>query len=86
VPGQPARPKLDMEQIRQRAREIATEGSGSPGFLPLQIPVPVEKKSKLADQLEKAIKPDCRNAYADMGLLAVPALVAGAVADVGCRW
>ncbi|MEO7762222.1 MAG: hypothetical protein ABIS68_09970 [Casimicrobiaceae bacterium] len=75
-----------MDQIRQRAREIANEGSGSRGFLPLQIPVPPDKKSKLADQLEKAIKPDCRNAYADMGLLAVPALIAGAVADVGCRW
>jgi hypothetical protein len=75
-----------MDQIRQRAREIANEGSGSRGILPLQVPLPPERKSKLSEQLEKAIKPDCRNAYADMGLLAVPALVAGAVADVGCRW
>jgi len=75
-----------MDEIRQKAREIANEGSGSRGFLPLQIPIPLEKKSKLADDLQKAVKPDCRKAYADMGLLAVPALVAGAVADVGCRW
>ena len=79
-------PRLNLDAVRQRAREIATEGSGSRGFLPLQIPVPAERKSKLADDMEKAIKPDCRNAYANMGLLAVPALVAGAVADVGCRW
>src|SRR6185436_296533 len=87
APGtQPARPRVDMDQIRQRAREIANEGSGSRGILPLQVPLPPERKSKLSEQLEKAIKPDCRNAYADMGLLAVPALVAGAVAYVGCRW
>ena len=82
----PAAPRLDLDAVRQRAREIATEGSGSRGLLPLQIQVPAERKSKLAESLEKAVKPDCRNAYADMGLLAVPALVAGAVADVGCRW
>ncbi|MBP8297085.1 MAG: hypothetical protein KAX84_13310 [Burkholderiales bacterium] len=81
-----AAPRLNLDAVRQRAREIATEGSGSRGLLPLQIPVPAERKSRLAEGIEKAIKPDCRNAYADMGLLAVPALVAGAVADVGCRW
>jgi len=37
--------------------------------------------------MEKAAKPDCRTAYAGMGLLAVPALVAAAVSDdAGCRW
>lgn len=86
TPAEPARPRLNLDQIRQRAREIATEGAGSRGILPLTVPLPPEKKSKLAEQLEKAIKPDCRSAYADMGLLAVPALVAGAVADAGCRW
>ena len=79
-------PRLNLDTVRQRAREIATEGSGSRGLFPLQIPVPAERRSKLADNLERAIRPDCRHAYADMGLLAVPALVVGAVADVGCRW
>jgi hypothetical protein len=36
--------------------------------------------------MEKALKPDCRDAYASMGLLAVPALVVSAVGDGGCRW
>jgi hypothetical protein len=85
TPPGPA-PRINLDAVRQRAREIATEGSGSRGLFPLQIPVPAERKSKLAEGIEKAIKPDCRNAYADMGLLALPALVAGAVADVGCRW
>ena len=85
TPPGPA-PRINLDAVRQRAREIATEGSGSRGLFPLQIPVPAERKSNLAEGIEKAIKPDCRNAYADMGLLALPALVAGAVADVGCRW
>lgn len=79
-------PRINLDAVRQRAREIATEGSGSRGLLPLQIPVPAERKSKLAEGIEKGIKPDCRNAYADAGLLAIPALVAGAIADIGCRW
>jgi hypothetical protein len=79
-------PRINLDAVRQRAREIATEGSGSRGLLPLQIPVPAERKSKLAEGIEKAIKPDCRNAYAGAGLLAIPALVAGAIADIGCRW
>ena len=86
APEPGAAPRLNFDTVRQRAREAATEGSGSRGLLPLQIPIPAERKSKLAEELEKAIKPDCRNAYAGMGLLAIPALVAGAVADVGCRW
>jgi hypothetical protein len=37
--------------------------------------------------MEKALKPDCRTAYASMGLLAVPVLVASAIAaDGSCRW
>ena len=57
LPVVPA-PRLNLDAIRQRARELATEGSGSRGLLPLQIPVPAERRSKLADELEKAIKPD----------------------------
>ena len=56
-------------------------------MLPLQIAVPMEeRKSKLQKDLENAIKPDCDKAYGNLGLLAVPALIAGAVADAGCRW
>ncbi len=37
--------------------------------------------------LEKALKPDCRTAYANMGLLAAPVLIASALAaDGSCRW
>jgi hypothetical protein len=63
------------------------EGSGSRGVFTIPPPPPLEKKTKEAMAMEKAIKPDCRTAYASMGLLAVPALVASAIAaDGSCRW
>jgi len=79
-------PRIDLDAAKKRAvRANANEGSGSRGVLPFPLPVPPpEKKSK--DGMEKAIKPDCRTAYAGMGLLAVPALVASAIGDGGCRW
>ena len=80
-------PRIDLEASRQRAREIASEGSGYRGVVPLAVPPPaVDRKSKLAEAIEKALKPDCRDAYAAMGLLAVPALVASAIGNGGCRW
>jgi hypothetical protein len=84
-PGESAAPRIDLDAARKRAaREIS--GSGSTGVLPFPLPVP-EKKTKEANAMEKAIKPDCRTAYAGMGLLAVPALVAAAVSEnPGCRW
>jgi hypothetical protein len=80
-------PRIDLDAAKKRAvREMAGEGAGSPGVLAFPLPIP-EKKTKEANALEKAVKPDCRTAYAGMGLLAVPALVASAVSDNGgCRW
>lgn len=83
-------PRIDLDAARKRAvRDIANEGSGSRGMLPFPLPVPPppDKKSKAAQAMEKAIKPDCRTAYASMGLLAAPALIASAISDDGsCRW
>jgi hypothetical protein len=78
-------PHIDREAARQRAREIAS-GGGSRGVINLPLPVPPEKKSKEARALEKAARPDCRTEYADLGLLAVPALLANAITDSGCKW
>ena len=79
------RPHIDREASRERAREIAGGRSGARGvFNPIQIPP--EAKTKEAIAIEKAIRPDCRDAYAGLGLLAVPVLVASAIADAGCKW
>jgi hypothetical protein len=81
-------PRIDLDAARKKAaREIVREGSGSRGVFSIPSPPPLEKKSKEAMAMEKAIKPDCRTAYANMGLLAVPVLVASAIAaDGSCRW
>jgi hypothetical protein len=78
-------PHIDREVSRERAREIASGRSGTRGvFNP--IPIPPEAKTKEAVAIEKAARPDCRDAYAGLGLLAVPVLVASAIADAGCKW
>lgn len=80
-------PYIDLEGARtQAAREIVREGAGSRAVLALPVPPPPERKSKEAQALEKAIKPDCRTEYAALGLFAVPALLISAIADTGCRW
>ena len=85
APG--AAPRIDLDAARKRAvRDIANEGSGSRGVLPFPLPVPPPPDKKTKAAMEKAVKPDCRTAYADTGLLAVPALVAGAFDSGGCRW
>jgi hypothetical protein len=86
-PAEPgAAPRLDLDDAKKRAaRAIVREGSGSRSLLPI-VPPPPERESKEARALEKAAKPDCRNAYANMGLLATVPLVASAIGDGGCRW
>jgi hypothetical protein len=49
-------------------------------------PPPQERKDALAEGIAKAAKPDCRTAYAGLGLLAVVPLVASSVGNGGCRW
>jgi hypothetical protein len=79
-------PHIDREALRQRAREIAARGLESRGVFTLPIPPPPERESKEAQAIDKATKPDCRTAYSGLGLLAVPVLVANAIADSGCKW
>jgi hypothetical protein len=82
-----AAPAITAESLRKRAGEIAREGSGSSGVLNLVPPPPLpDRKDKLAEDIAKAAKPDCRTAYAGMGLLAVVPLVASTVGNGGCRW
>ena len=78
-------PRLDINATRQRAREIG--GSAYRGVAPvIPPPPPVERKSKLASDIERAAKPDCRDAYAGLGLLAVVPLTVATIGNGGCRW
>ena len=56
------------------------------GVLPL-LPRPPEVDNKLAREIEKAGKADCRKAHAGAGLLAVVPLAVDALRkDGGCKW
>ena len=76
-------PSIDREAARSRARELAR--SSSRGLLPAPA-LPEERKSKEALAIEKALKADCRTAYAHMGLLAVAPLVWDSIAEGKCKW
>ena len=79
-PSAPASaPRLNLELARPRG--------GSGGVLPL-LPRPPELSDKLARDIEKSAKGDCRTAHAGAGLLAVVPLAADAVRnkDGSCKW
>ncbi|MGS1108887.1 hypothetical protein ACVCNH_21685 [Achromobacter anxifer] len=42
--------------------------------------------SEIARGIAKSARPPCKNAHADMGLLALPFLLADTVTDRGCKW
>ncbi|MBL8306949.1 MAG: hypothetical protein JNM33_09650, partial [Rubrivivax sp.] len=67
-----APPRLNLELARPRGGELSR--GGSRGVLPL-LPRPPELPDKLARDIEKAAKEDCRKAHAGAGLLAVVPLV-----------
>jgi hypothetical protein len=76
-------PRLNLQLPRPRGGELSRQAS--PGVLNL-LPPPPERKTKLAEDIEKAGKADCRTAYSGMGVLAAVPLAADAVTKDGCRW
>jgi hypothetical protein len=83
-PSAPASaPTLNLELPRARGALPSTLGSR--GLLNL-VPPPPERKSKLAEDIEKAGKSDCRTAYSGMGPLAVVPLAIDAAKGSGCKW
>ncbi len=47
---------------------------------------PIDRASALGRAIQKAAQPDCREAYAALGLLGLVPLIADTVMDRGCRW
>ncbi len=81
VAAAPLAPRLNLNLPRGGE----TSRGASHGLLQM-LPRPPERPSRLADEVAKAAKKDCRQAYSGMGLLAVVPLVAGAVKGDGCNW
>ena len=84
LPAQPASaPRLNLELPRVRGGELSRYSTT--GLLPV-LPRPPEQPDKLGQEIEKAAKPDCRNAYGGLGVLAVVPLAVDAVRSGGCKW
>ena len=80
-----APPRLNLHLTRPRGGELSRFGSTA-GALPV-LPRPPERDEKLAKEIEKAGKTDCRNAYTGMGPLAVIPLAVDVVRkDGACKW
>ena len=80
-------PRIDLDAVRQRAREIGREGSGPRTLLPFNVKPREETRNKEQQAFDKALKrPDCKEAYAGMGLAAVVPLLWDAVSEKGCKW
>ena len=76
--------RLNLQLNRPRGGELSR--MQSPGVLQL-LPRPPEVPDKLAEEIKKAGKADCKNAHASMGLLAVvPLAIDAARKEGGCKW
>ena len=79
-----APPRLNLQLARPRGGELSRHDSR--GVLPV-LPRPPERDDKLAREIEKAARSDCRNAYSALGPLAVIPLAIDAVRkDGACKW
>jgi len=80
-------PRLDLDQLRRQARDAARDGAGSRALLPFPMVAKEVEKKDMEKIFDKALKrPDCKEVYADLGLLAVVPLLRDAAKDGGCKW
>lgn len=79
-----APPRLNLELPRPRGGPLS-RGAAS-GMLPL-LPRPPETADKLGRDIQNAARPDCRDAHAGLGLLAIVPLAVDALRkEGGCKW
>ncbi|WP_168194866.1 hypothetical protein [Chromobacterium phragmitis] len=73
--------RVTLEGLRQQVRQLAPED-------PAAKPLPENpEKARLARNIDRAQRADCKNAYAGLGLLAAPLLLKDAFdKDNGCKW
>ena len=66
---------------------MSRDGAGARALLPFPALPKEASKRDIEKAFDKALKrPDCNEAYRDMGLAAVIPLVRDALRDDGCRW
>ena len=82
----PTAPSVDLDAIRIRAGELGRQGTGNRALLPFPMPPVPDRKTKMETAIENARKPDCRKAYAELGLAAIVPLIANEFGEGKCRW
>ncbi|MCE2721812.1 MAG: hypothetical protein ACK511_14315 [Burkholderiales bacterium] len=57
-------PKLDLDQLRRQARDVARDGADSRALLPLPMMAKAAQKKDMEKLFDKALKrPDCKEVY-----------------------
>lgn len=80
-------PRTDLDQVRQRARELGSSGTGPKTVFKFPTAPPPVAKKKIEEIFDKLKRPDCKDAYADMGLAAAAPLIRDALTtEKGCKW
>ncbi|MBB2484990.1 hypothetical protein H5407_07075, partial [Mitsuaria sp. WAJ17] len=84
APSAPASaPRLNLDLPLSQRGPVAA--SRSRALLEI-APNPPELKTKLQKDMEKALREDCRKAYAENGLLALGAMALDALRAKGCKF
>ncbi|GGP22073.1 hypothetical protein [Silvimonas iriomotensis] len=85
VASEPVR-KLDMEALRNSARDAAGQGN-APSAIELNLkPQQEAAQTALGREMGKAQRASCKTAHANLLLLAPLALLHDTVTDTGCNW
>jgi hypothetical protein len=83
TPGQ----KLDLDSLRSRARQLAGDPNAPRTIVPFPTISAPQTKTDVEKAFDKALKrPDCREAYREMGLAAVLPLIRDSIKNEGCKW
>ena len=82
---------IDLNAARELARSGARDSRGERTGPRTLFPFPTAPKEVVKPNItkifDKALKrPDCKDAYADLGLAAVVPLVRDAIKEDGCKW
>ncbi|KWB46163.1 hypothetical protein WL35_12040 [Burkholderia ubonensis] len=90
APGVDWRGDLDAigapRTVRRSPAAATISGLGASSGMSTGVSRRATTHATLARGMSEARRADCRNAYAGMGLLAIPALAIDAVRDAGCKW
>jgi hypothetical protein len=87
TPASPAEGRIDLETTRALARELNRAPRWPRTGQPVDLASPKpDGESTLGRAIARAAQPDCRAAYAGLGLLGLPFLLFDNLTDTGCRW